>query len=60
MKTFSILALVFLMLYQLTENCIKHGQKREKEYNGWYALIALTILTTLYYFAGLFDSITID
>jgi len=42
-----------------TKECVLHGQTKEKKYNAWAYLFGLAVVWSLYYWAGLFNSINL-
>ena len=50
------LVLLALLVFDLTLECVKHGESTVKEYNGFIALLSVAITLALFYGAGLFDN----
>ena len=53
-----MIATLVLLAFQfmgLGTHISRHGEKNKLKYNGWNKLIAIIIIFTLYYYAGLFD-----
>ena len=47
--------LIITNLIQLGIYIGKHGKTQKKEYNAWHYFIAIMVLFTLYYYAGIFN-----
>jgi len=46
------LLILFFMTIGLTTNILKHGEKKNQEYNGWAYLIGAAINILILYYGG--------